>query len=56
MLLQLRGSIFQIGFLGGVQFKGNNLTHYHKFLTGIVLEFALGGVLFESGVQMMSIR
>ena len=57
--LKPRGSIFQNGFLGRVQFKfGYNLTNFWakiKFLTGVVLEFSGGGVLFKSEAQMTSI-
>ena len=59
-LLQPRGSIFQNRFFGGVQFKfGYNLTTVWPktgYLTGVLLEFVLGGVLFESRVQITSIQ
>ena len=53
----VQGSIFQNGFLGGVQFEfGYSLTNFWPKtvpLTGAVLQFSVGGVLFESGVQIM---
>ena len=45
-LFESRGSIFQNGFLGGVQFKfGSNLSNFWpktRFLTGVVLQNSNG--------------
>ena len=49
-LKQLRGSIFQNRFLGGVQFKKSLKKKPKKVL------FTLHGALFESGVVLERIR